>query len=168
MTHDLRYLYQITPGDLDTALASLARKAAHHEQSQTILRAIKTRSGLIGRVLNKSSVPALEAALPGYRVSYSINEYSKDRLRYVTVCPLNEQGEAVYRLRHEFVLATASAPRLTAETIDERITYHREQAQKYARLAADLPAQVAAYNAAAAYLMPIKKELETALTYAAC
>lgn len=167
MNHDLRYLYQITSADLDTALASLTSKAAHHTEAQTILRAIKTRSGLIGRVLNKSSVPALEAALTGYRVTYSINEYSKDRLRYVVVAPLNEQGESVYRLRHEFALATASAPRLTVETIDERITYHREQAQKYARLAADLPALVAAYNAAAAYLMPIKNELETALIYAA-
>lgn len=164
--HDLRYLYPITPEDLDKALAALSAKGTHHEQAQTILRAIKTRSGLVGRILNKGCIPALEAALPGYHVAYSISEYSKDRLRYVTVCPLDDQGGTVYRLRYEFALATASAPRLTAETIDERITYHREQAKKYALLASSLPAQVAAYNAAAEYLRPIKHGIETALNSA--
>lgn len=166
MTHDLRHLYPVTADELDKALSALAAKTAHHAEAQTILRAIKSRSGLVGRVLNKSCLLAMSAALPGYRVSYSINEYSKDRLRYVVVCPINEQGESVYRLRHEFALATASAPRLTAETLDERITYHREQAQKYAILASELPAQVAAYNAAASYLRPIKSAVETAMLYA--
>lgn len=164
--HDLRYLYPITPQDLDKALAALSAKGAHHEQAQTILRAIKTRSGLVGRVLNKGCVPALEAALPGYHVAYSISEYITSRPRYVTVCPLDDQGRTVYRLRYEFALATASAPRLTAETIDERITYHREQARKCALLASNLPAQVAAYNAAAEYLRPIKNALESVLNYA--
>lgn len=65
-----------------------------------------------------------------------------------------------------FELATADEPRLTAELLDNRISYHVEASRKYASIAAELPAQAAAYNAAAAYLQPIKRSLDTALLYA--
>ena len=63
-------------------------------------------------------------------------------------------------------LATADAPKLTAEHLDERIAYHVEQARKYSTMAAELPAKVAAFNAAAAYLKPIKCSIDTAMLYA--
>lgn len=65
-----------------------------------------------------------------------------------------------------FELATADAPKLTAERLDEQIAYHVEQAREYSTMAAELPAQVAAFNAAAAYLKPIKRSIDTAMLYA--
>ena len=50
--------------------------------------------------------------------------------------------------------------------IDDQIAYHVKEAESYTDMAACLPSQVAAYNAAAAYLQPIKRSLDTALLYA--
>lgn len=63
-------------------------------------------------------------------------------------------------------LATADNPKLSAALLDEQIAHHVEQARRYTAMAAELPAQAAAYNAAAAYLQPIKRSIDTAMLYA--
>lgn len=63
-------------------------------------------------------------------------------------------------------LATADAPKLSAALLDEQIAHHVEQARRYTAMASELPAQAAAYNAAAAYLQPIKCSIDTAMLYA--
>lgn len=168
MSYTLNNLFQISPDMLDKALSSLTSKANHHTEAGNLLRAIKARSGCVGRILNKSSLPAIQAALPGYMVYYSIQDSLKRRPRCLYIRRLDDQGQPLCGPGHrwEFELATADEPRLTAERIDERITYHINETQRYSRMAAELPAQAAAYNAAAAYLQPIKRNLSTALLYA--
>lgn len=65
-----------------------------------------------------------------------------------------------------FELATADEPKLSAALLDEQIAHHVEQARSYTSMAAELPAQAAAYNAAAAYLQPIKRSIDTVMLYA--
>ena len=168
MSYTLDHLYQLSPDTLDKALSALTGHADHHTEAGRILRAIKARSGCVGRILNKSSVAALQAALPGYVVTYGIQDSLKRRPRCIYVRRLDAQGQPLCGpMNHwSFELATVDEPRLTAERIDERITYHMEQTKRYSVLASDLPAQAAAYNAAAAYLQPIKQSLSTALLYA--
>lgn len=168
MSITLNDLYQLSPDTLDKALSSLTSHANHHTEAGRILRAIKARSGCVGRILNKSSVPAIQAALPGYSVSYGIQDSLKLRPRCIYVRRLDDQGQPLCGPGNHwsFELATTAEPHLTAARIEVRIAYHTEQAQRYSTLAAELPAQVAAYNAAAAYLQPIKRSISTALIYA--
>ena len=168
MSITLNELYQLTPDTLDKALSSLIAHANHPTEAGRILRAIKARSGCVGRVLNKSSIPAIQTAIPGYIVSYGIQDSLKRRPRCVYIRRLDEQGQPLCGSGNHwsFELATADEPRLTADHIDERCAYHSEQAARYSKLAAELPTLAADYNAAAAYLQPIKRSLATALLYA--
>lgn len=168
MSTTLDALWQIDPDTLDKALSNLTASVNHHTEAGRILRAIKARSGCVGRVFNKASVPAIQAALPGYVVSYTIRDGLKRRPRCIFIRKLDEQGNAICgrRAHWELELATADEQHLTAAHLDERIAYHAEQAKRYSTTAAELPAQVAAYNAAAAYLKPIKSSISTALIYA--
>lgn len=168
MSTALDNLFQLSPDTLDKALSSLTSHANHHTEAGRILRAIKARSGCVGRVLNKSSIPAIQSALPGYVVHYSIQDSLKRRPRQIYVRRLDDQGQPLCGpVNHwTFELATSEEPRLTAEKLEDRCTYHAEQAKRYSALAAELPAQVIAYNAAAAYLQPIKRSVSTALLYA--
>lgn len=161
-------LYPVSPDILDEALSALSRLARCHTEEAQILRAIKARSGCVGRTFNCSCVPAIQAALPGYSVSYFISDYSKRRPRNLCIIRLDDQGKTMTGPSNHWTLelATADAPKLTAEHLDERIAYHVEQARKYSTMAADIPAQVAAFNAAAAYLKPIKCSIDTAMLYA--
>ena len=168
MSITLDGLYQLSPDTLDKALSALTSNANHHTEAGRILRAIKARSGCVGRILNKSSVPAIQAALPGYIITYSIQDFLKRRPRCIYVRRLDEQGQPISGpgSHWSFELATSDEPHLTAERLDERIAYHAEQTKRYSVYAAELPAQVAAYYAAAAYLRPIKNSISTALIYA--
>lgn len=161
-------LYQIDADTLDKALSALASTANHHTEAAKLLRAIKARSGCIGRTFNRSCIPAMQAALPGYSVSYIIRDDLKRRPREVIICRLDEDGKTMFGPSNHwmFELATAESPKLSASLIDERIAYHVSEAARYASIAADLPAQVAAYNAAAAYLQPIKRDIDQAMLYA--
>lgn len=153
---------------LDEALSSLIAKANHHTEEAQLLRAIKVRSGCIGRTFNKSCIPAIQAALPGYSVRYYISDAVKRRPRMLVVIRLDDQGQTMTGPSNHWTLelSTADAPKLTAEHLDEQIAYHVEQARKYSTMAAELPAQVAAFNSAAAYLKPIKCSINTAMLYA--
>lgn len=168
MSTTLDALFQIKPDTLDSALSSLTSKANHHIEAGRILRAIKARSGCVDRIINKSSLPAIQTALPGFIVSYSIQDSLNRRPRQIYVRRLGTDGQPLIGPGNHwsFELATTDEPRLTACRLDERIAYHTEQAQRYSTMAAELPAQVAAYNAAAAYLQPIKRSVATALLYA--
>lgn len=161
-------LYQIDADTLDKALSALTSAANHHTQAAQLLRAIKTRSGCVGRIFNRSCVQAMQAALPGYAVRYYISDGLKRRPRNLCIVRLNDQGQPMTGPSNHwtFELATVDEPNLTAELLDNRISYHVEEARRYASIAAELPAQAAAYNAAAAYLQPIKRSLDTALIYA--
>ena len=162
------HLYPIAPDVLDKALSSLTSIANHHTDAAKLLRAIKARSGCVGRTINKSCIPAIQAALPGYSVRYYISDAVQRRPRMLVVVRLDDQGQTMTGPSNHWTLelATADAPKLTAEHLDERIAYHVEQARKYSTMAAELPAQVAAFNAAAAYLKPIKCSIDTAMLYA--
>lgn len=162
------HLYPITDDVLDKALSSLTSIANHHTDSAQLLRAIKVRSGCVGRTFNKSCIPAIQAALPGYRVSYYISDAVQRRPRMLVVIRLDDKGQTMNGPSNHwtFELATADAPKLSAALLDEQIAHHVEQARRYASLAAELPAQAAAYNAAAAYLKPIKSSIDTAMLYA--
>ena len=162
------HLYPIEPDVLDKALSSLTATTNHHTDAAKLLRAIKARSGCVGRVFNRSCIEAMQAALPGYSVRYYISDAVKRRPRMLVVIRLDDQGQTMTGPSNHWTLelATADAPKLTAEHLDERIAYHVEQARKYSTMAAELPAQVAAFNAAAAYLKPIKCSIDTAMMYA--
>lgn len=161
-------LYQIDADTLDKALSALTSAANHHTQAAQLLRAIKARSGCVGRTFNRACIPAIQAALPGYSVSYSIRDGLKRRPREVIIYRLDKDGKMMYGPSNHwsFELATADRPRLEASILDERITYHVSESARYASIAAELPAQVAAYNAAAAYLQPIKRTIDQAMLYA--
>lgn len=158
-------LYTVSTDILDEALAALSRLARCHTEEAQILRAIKARSGCVGRVINRSCVPAIQAALPGYSVRYYISDAVKRRPRMLVVIRLDDQGNPIAGPCNHWTLelATADAPKMTAEHLDERIAYHVEQARKYSAMAAELPAQIAAFNAAAAYLQPIKRSIDHAM-----
>ncbi|MDY4856510.1 MAG: hypothetical protein SO155_10895 [Candidatus Ventricola sp.] len=162
------HLYPITDDVLDKALSSLTSIANHHTDAAQLLRAIKVRSGCVGRVFNRSCIEAMQAALPGYSVRYYISDAVKRRPRMLVVIRLDDQGKPMTGPSNHWTLelATADAPKLTTEHLDERIAYHVEQSRLYSTLAADLPAQAAAYNAASAYLQPIKRSIDTAMLYA--
>lgn len=162
------HLYPIEPDVLDKALSSLTSIANHHTDAAKLLRAIKARSGCVGLVFNRSCIEAMQAALPGYAVRYYISESIKRRPRNLCIVRLDDQGKPMTGPSNHWTLelATADAPKLTAEHLDERIAYHVEQARKYSTMAAELPAQVAAFNAAAAYLKPIKCSIDTVMLYA--
>lgn len=162
------HLYPITDDVLDKALSALTRMSNDHTDAAKLLRAIKARSGCVGRVFNRSCIEAMQAALPGYAVRYYISESLKRRPRNLCIVRLDDQGNPMYGPYNHwtFELATADAPKLTAARLDEQIAHHVEQSRRYSTLAADLPAQAAAYNAAAAYLQPIKCSIDTAILYA--
>ena len=162
------HLYPIAPDVLDKALSSLTSIANHHTDAAKLLRAIKARSGCVGRTINKSCIPAIQAALPGYSVRYYISDAVQRRPRMLVVVRLDDQGQTMTGPSNHWTLelATADAPKLSAALLDEQIAHHVEQARRYASLAAELPAQAAAYNAAASYLQPIKCSIDTAMLYA--
>ena len=162
------HLYPIAPDVLDKALSSLTSIAKHHTEAAQLLRAIKVRSGCVGRTFNKSCIPAIQAALPGYSVRYYISDAVQSRPRMLVIIRLDDQGQTMTGPSNHWTLelATADEPKLTAEHLDERIAYHVEQARKYSTMSAELPAQVTAFNAAAAYLKPIKCSIDTAMLYA--
>lgn len=161
-------LYPVSSDILDEALSALSRLARCHTEEAQLLRAIKDRSGCVGRTINKSCIPAIQAALPGYSVRYYISDAVQRRPRMLVVIRLDDQGQTMTGPSNHWTLelATADAPKLTAEHLDERIAYHVDQARNYSTMAAELPAQVAAFNAAAAYLKPIKCSIDTAMLYA--
>lgn len=161
-------LYPISSEVLDKALSSLISIANHHTEAAQLLRAIKARSGCVGRTFNKSCIPSIQDALPGYSVSYSISDFLKRRPRNLHVVRLDDQGEALCGPSNHFSfeLATVDAPKLSESLLDERIAYHVGQARTYSSMATGLPAQTTAFNAAAAYLQPIKREIDTAMLYA--
>lgn len=162
------HLYPITADDLDKALSALTRMSNDHTDAAKLLRAIKARSGCVGRVFNRSCIEAMQAALPGYAVRYHISDSLKRRPRNLCIVRLDDQGQPMCGPSNHwaFELATADEPKLSAARLDEQIAHHVEQARRYASLAAELPAQAAAYNAAAAYLQPIKRSIDTAMLYA--
>ena len=162
------HLYPIAPDVLDKALSSLTSIANHHTDAAKLLRAIKARSGCVGRVFNRSCIEAMQAALPGYAVRYYISDSLKRRPRNLCVVRLDDQGQPMCGPSNHwtFELATADAPKLSAALLDEQIAHHVEQARRYTSMAADLTAYVAAYNAAAAYLQPIKRSIDTVMLYA--
>lgn len=162
------HLYPIAPDVLDKALSSLASLANHHTDAAKLLRAIKARSGCVGRVFNRSCIEAMQAALPGYAVRYYISESLKRRPRNLCIVRLDDQGQPMHGPYNHWTLelATADEPKLSAALLDEQIAHHVEQARRYTAMTAELPAQAAAYNAAAAYLQPIKRSIDTAMLYA--
>lgn len=162
------HLYPITDDVLDKALSALTRMSNDHTDAAKLLRAIKARSGCVGRVFNRSCIEAMQAALPGYAVRYYISDSLKRRPRNLCIVRLDDQGQPMCGPSNHWTLelATADEPKLTAEHLDERIAYHVEQAREYSTMAAELPTQAAAYNAAAAYLQPIKHSIDTAMMYA--
>lgn len=162
------HLYPITDDVLDKALSSLTSIANHHTDAAKLLRAIKARSGCVGRTVNRSCIPAMQAALPGYAVRYHISDSLKRRPRNLCIVRLDDQGQPMCGPSNHwtFELATADAPKLSAALLDEQIAHHVEQARSYTSMAAELPAQAAAYNAAAAYLQPIKRSIDTVMLYA--
>lgn len=162
------HLHPITDDVLDKALSSLTSIANHHTDAAKLLRAIKARSGCVGRVFNRSCIEAMQDALPGYAVRYYISDSLKRRPRNLCVVRLDDQGQPMCGPSNHwtFELATADEPKLSAALLDEQIAHHVEQARSYTSMAAELPAQAAAYNAAAAYLQPIKCSIDTAMIYA--
>lgn len=153
------FLYSISADDVSDAVASLSTQAESHAEAARILRAIKARGQVVGRVFNRASVPAIVAAVgPRYSVRYGIYDSLSRRPRCLHVQRLDDHGAPVMgpNARWEFELATAEAPRLTAERLEQLITYHRDKSGEYLRAAADLPQKVAEYNAAAEYLRPIR------------
>lgn len=161
-------LYPIAPDMLDKALSALTASANRHTEAAKLLRAIKARSGCVGRTFNRSCLPAMQAALPGFSVSYSISESLKRRPRNLHIIRLDDQGKAMYGPSNHFSfeLASCDAPKLSSALLDDLIAYHIGEAKRYASTAAALPAHVSAYNAACVYLQPIKREIDTAMLYA--
>ena len=161
-------LYPVSSDILDEALSALSRLDRCHTEEAQLLRAIKARSGCVGRTINKSCIQAIQAALPGYAVRYYISDSLKRRPRNLCIVRLDDQGQPMCGPSNHwtFELATADEPKLSAALLDEQIAHHVEQARRYSTLAAELPAQAAAYNAAAAYLQPIKRSIDTAMLYA--
>lgn len=162
------HLYPITADALDKALSYLTSAANHHTDAAKLLRAIKARSGCVGRMFNRSCIPSIQAALPGYSVRYYISDSLRRRPRNLCIVRLDEQGQPMCGPSNHwtFELATVDEPRMTASLLDNRISYHVEEARRYSLMAVELPAEVAAYNAAAAYLQPIKRSIDTALLHA--
>ena len=89
------HLYPIAPDVLDKALSSLTSIANHHTDAAKLLRAIKARSGCVGRTINKSCIPAIQAALPGYSVRYYISDAVQRRPRMLVVIRLDDQGQTM-------------------------------------------------------------------------
>lgn len=162
------HLYPITDDVLDKALSSLTSIANHYTDAAKLLRAIKARSGCVGRVFNRSCIEAMQVALPGYAVRYYISDSLKRRPRNLCIVRLDDQGQPMNGPYNHwtFELSTADAPKLSAALLDEQIAHHVEQSRRYSTMAAELPAQAAAYNAAAAYLKPIKCSIDTVMLYA--
>lgn len=169
MSYNTDHLYSISAEDVDGALSSLTICAAHHQEGWRLLMAIKTRSGLVGRIFDRRSVEAVQKAVgAGYAVSYYIRDYTKDHPRTLLIERLDEQGQRVpgYRWHWYFELASTQNPRLTAEKLEERLTYYRDQAAQYQKYAADLPQLVNQYNGACEYMRKVRSELSTILIYA--
>lgn len=169
MSYNTDYLYPISAEDVDSALSSLSIRAAHHQEGWRLLMAIKTRSGLVGRIFDRRSVEAAQKAVgAGYAVSYYILDYSKDHPRTLLIERLDEQGQRIpgYRWHWYFELASTQNPRLTAEKLEERLTYYRDQAAHYQQCAAELPQLVNQYNGACDYLREVRHKLSSILVYA--
>lgn len=169
MSYNTDHLYPVSAEDVDSVLSSLSIRAAHHQEGWWLLAAIKTRSGLVGRIFDRRSVEALQKTVgAGYAVSYYIRDYSKDHTRTLLVEKLDEQGQRIpgYRWHWYFELASTQNPRLTAEKLEERLTYYRDMAAHYQKCAAELPQLVNQYNGACDYLRTVRDELSKILIYA--
>lgn len=169
MSYKTDHLYPVSAEDVDSALSSFSIRAAHHQEGWRLLMAIKTRSGLVGRIFDRRSVEAVQKAVgAGYAVSYYIRDYSKDHPLPLLIEKLDEQGQRIpgYRWHWYFELSSAQNPRLTAEKMEERLTYYRDQAAHYQKCAAELPRLVNQYNGACDYLRTVRGELSTILIYA--
>ncbi len=87
-------------------------------------------------------------------------------------CTLMPTSAAAWRMRApssllgRIVIASCLRLYAIAALLDKQIAYHVEQSRRYSTLAAELPAQAAAYNATSAYLQPIKRSIDTAMLYA--
>ena len=169
MSYNTDYLYPISAEDVDSALSSLSIRAAHHQEGWRLLTAIKTRSGLVGRIFDRRSVEAVQKAVgAGYAVTYYIRDYSNGHPRTLLIEKLDEQGQRIpgYRWHWYFELASTQNPRLTAEKMEERLTYYRDMAAHYQKCAAELPQLVNQYNGACDYLRTVRDELSKILIYA--
>ena len=162
------HLYPVSAEDVDSALSSFARCAAHCQEGWRLLMAIKTRSGLVGRVIDCRSAEAVQKAVGShYRVGYYISDYVQRRPRTFLIQSLDDEGNAIpgARWHWRFELATKDEPRLTAEDLDHQIDHYREGAREYLKYAADLPQLVSQYNAACDYMRTIRDKLKTILIY---
>lgn len=169
MSYNTDHLYPMSAEDVDSALSSLSIRVAHHQEGWRLLTAIKTRSGLVGRIFDRRSVEAVQKAVgAGYAVSYYIRDYSKDHPRTLLIEKLDEQGQKIpgYRWHWYFELASTQNPRLTAEKLEERLTYYRDMAAHYQQCAAELPQLVNQYNGACDYLREVRHKLSSILVYA--
>ena len=162
-------LYPISAESLDEAVSELARRAAHYQEGFRLLMAIKTRSGLVGRVIDRRSAEAVQKAVGSrYRVGYYIPDYVQRRPRTFLIQSLDDEGNAIpgARWHWSFELATKDEQRLTAEDLDHQIDRYRDGAGKYLKYAADLPQLVRQYNAACDYMRDVRGSVETLLLYA--
>jgi hypothetical protein len=169
MSYNTDHLYQMSSEDVDNALSAFARRAAHHQEGFRLLMAIKTRSGLVGRIFDRRSIEAVQKAVgAGYAVTYYIRDYSNGHPRTLLIEKLDEQGQKIpgYRWHWYFELASTQNPRLTAEKLEECLDYYRDQAAHYQQCAAELPRLVNQYNSACDYMRTVRKELNTILIYA--
>lgn len=168
MSYSTDHLYPVSAEDVDSALSAFSRRAAHHQEGWRLLMAIKTRSGLVGRIFDRRSVEAVQKAVgAGYAVTYYIRDYSNGHPRTLLIEKLDEQGQRIpgYRWHWYFELANAQNPRLTAEKMEERLTYYRDQAAHYQKCAAELPRLVNQYNSACDYMRNVRDELNSILVY---
>lgn len=169
MSYSTDHLYPVSAEDVDSALSAFSRRAAHHQEGWRLLMAIKTRSGLVGRIFDRRSVEAVQKAVGSrYRVGYYIPDYVQRRPRTFLIQSLDDEGNAIpgARWHWSFELATKDEQRLTAEDLDHQIDRYREGAGKYLKYAADLPQLVRQYNAACDYMRDVRSSVETLLIYA--
>lgn len=147
----------------DAILGALTAKADHARDALRILQALRA-SGLVGRVFDRRCEEIARAALPGYRVRYYLRDYPEHRPRGLCIALDDEQGiRSGERWRWDFELATAKAPRLTAETLDARVTYYRDQLKTYSAAAAALPTLTAEYNASCDYMRGLQSRMRQIL-----
>lgn len=143
---------------IDAAVAALNRKALRALHIVSILQAVK-RSPAAGRTFSKALLPTLEAALPGCRVDVWIRDYCPDRPRVLSVSW--QEGER--RESFDVEVATKTNTRLTAETLEARISWYKQIAADCMKSAESLLINAMILNQAEPYLSPIRCAVEHAL-----
>lgn len=73
MSYNTDHLYPMSAEDVDSALSSFSIRAAHHQEGWRLLMAIKTRSGLVGRIFDRRSVEAVQKAA---ELPQLVNQYN--------------------------------------------------------------------------------------------